>query len=412
MSTQIKNAKYRIKDENGNYQIVHFETNVGQVEGLTEALTEAHDLINDRYTKSEVDGSFRAVETEISEVEAIAEGLNGRLTIAESNIVSLNEGLASESERAQGVEADLQAQINGLDASIEAINHPESGILKQSKDYTDEKVKDLTDGVIKDLENSLGSSSSELTGKIEALEGVVASNKSETDAAIEVANGRLTAVTSRVDVAETAIEDLRGADAELAEEIKSIKDVIAGQGSDTKVFETFEEFVAYAETAIPKIGDLVHVVNIKKSFLYKGEPGKAVKGLDIPKNWILFDELTTEIDLHSYVKRSEVEAHVASLEGKITSEQERAMAAEKALADSIASVQGNVDTHGERITALEGVTATHTSEINTLKETTYNKEQVDAIVDTEVTLAMNVMSTSQPTEDEKRRVGHVWIELI
>ena len=410
MSTQIKNAKYRIKDENGNYQIIHFETSMEQVEGLDSKMEEVAGLINDRYNKSETDGMFRTVGEEISEVEAIAEGLNGRLTIAESNITSLQDGLAAEIARSTGVEEGLQQQIDALNADVEAINHPQSGILAGAKKYTDEEIAKLN-GIVGDLEGSLGASSSELAGKIEELQGLVNSNKSETDAALEVVNGRLTAVTSRVDVLEENVADLRDADAELATEIQNIKNHIAGQGSDTKVFANMDEFIGANLT--PKVGDMVFILDIKKAFIYRGEDAPAVLDVaNVPAGWVIFDEISTEIDLVDYAKKSEVEEAVSTLEGKITAEQGRAEAAEKALADSIASVQGNVDTHGERITALEGVTATHTSEINTLKETTYTKEQVDTIVDTEVTLAMNVMSTTLPAEVEKRRVGHVWIELI
>lgn len=410
MSTQIKNAKYRIKDENGNYQIIHFETSMEQVEGLDSKMEEVAGLINDRYNKSETDNMFRGVNDEINQVEAIAEGLNGRLTIAESNITSLQDGLAAEIARATGVEEGLQQQIDALNADVEVINHPQSGILAGAKKYTDEEIAKLN-GIVGDLEGSLGASSSELAGKIEELQGLVNSNKSETDAALEVVNGRLTAVTSRVDVLEGNVSDLRDADAELATEIQNIKNHIAGQGSDTKVFANMDEFIGANLT--PKVGDMVFILDIKKAFIYRGADAPAVLDVaNVPAGWVIFDEISTEIDLVDYAKKSEVEEAVSTLEGKITAEQGRAEAAEKALADSIASVQGNVDTHGERITALEGVTATHTSEINTLKETTYTKEQVDTIVDTEVTLAMNVMSTTLPAEVEKRRVGHVWIELI
>ena len=410
MSTQIKNAKYRIKDENGNYQIIHFETSMEQVEGLDSKMEEVAGLINDRYNKSETDNMFRGVNDEINQVEAIAEGLNGRLTIAESNITSLQDGLAAEIARSTGVEEGLQQQIDALNADVEAINHPQSGILAGAKKYTDEEIAKLN-GIVGDLEGSLGASSSELAGKIEELQGLVNSNKSETDAALEVVNGRLTAVTSRVDVLEENVADLRDADAELATEIQNIKNHVAGQGSDTKVFANMDEFIGANLT--PKVGDMVFILDIKKAFIYRGADAPAVLDVaNVPAGWVIFDEISTEIDLVDYAKKSEVEEAVSTLEGKITAEQGRAEAAEKALADSIASVQGNVDTHGERITALEGVTATHTSEINTLKETTYTKEQVDTIVDTEVTLAMNVMSTTLPAEVEKRRVGHVWIELI
>ena len=153
-------------------------------------------------------------------------------------------------------------------------------------------MKNLTDGVIKDLENSLGSSSSELSGKIEELQGLVNSNKSETDAAIEVANGRLTAVTSRVDVLEGNVSDLREADEKLASDIQSIKDHIAGQGSDTKVFANMDEFIGANLT--PNVGDMAYVLDFKKAFIYRGEDAPAVLDVaNVPAGWVIFDEIST-----------------------------------------------------------------------------------------------------------------------
>ena len=380
----IKKARYRIKNDAGVYETIYFETSMDQVEGL----------INDRYTKGQSDEMFRAVETEITEVENAVEGLVTRVTKNEKDIVSLNESLTNEVNRAQGVEADLQAQINGLDASIEAINHPESGILKQSKDYTDSKIKDLGD-IVDGIEGSLGSSNAELTGKIEALEGVVSSNKAEVDGAISSLEGRLTGLSTRVDVAESAIEDLRGVDAQLAAEIQKVKDAVGAKNSNTLVFETREEFEA--ATLDPKTGDLIFIISEKKSHIWNGS------------SWILFDEITTEIDLQSYAKRSEVEGHVATLEGKITSEQERAMAAEKALADSIEAVNGVVGTHGERLTVLEGTVASQGEAIENLTQDTYTKAEVDKIVDDAVTAQMSYCGKVEPTG---KKVGHVFIELI
>ena len=405
----IKKARYRIKNDAGVYETIYFETSMDQVEGLDSKMGEVEGLINDRYTKGQSDEMFRAVETEITEVENAVEGLVTRVTKNEKDIVSLNESLTNEVNRAQGVEADLQAQINGLDASIEAINHPESGILKQSKDYTDSKIKDLGD-IVDGIEGSLGSSNAELTGKIEALEGVVSSNKAEVDGAISSLEGRLTGLTTRVDVAETAIEDLRGADARLESEIQSVKDAIGSKNSNTLVFSTMDEFVEAAAGLTPKIGDLVFVIDIKKSFIYKGaDAAKVLDIANVPAGFVVFDEITTEIDLQSYAKRSEVEGHVATLEGKITSEQERAMAAEKALADSIEAVNGVVGTHGERLTVLEGAVKTQGEAIENLTQDTYTKAEVDKIVDDAVTAQMSYCGKVEPTG---KKVGHVFIELI
>ena len=376
------NAKYRIKNEEGQYEVVHFETSMKQVVGLDDKVAEVEGLIADRYTKEETNGFFQSVGAEIDAVEAIAEGLNTRLTTVEGEVVGVKGALANEIARAEGVEADLQNQVDGLNAKIEGINHAETGILKQAKDYTDSKIADVN-GVIGDLDGQLGASKAELEGKITDLAGTVEANKVAIEGTVASLEGRLVGVTGRVDGLEGNVADLRGEDARLASEIQNIKDVIANQGSDTKVFATMDEFLA-ADLS-PKVGDLAFIIQNKRSYIYKG--ADAPMSLDLPTppaGWVLFDEISTEIDLVDYAKKDEVEALIAVLDAKVVAETERAQGAEQALND-----------------AIEGLT-----------QNTYTKEEVDAIVNDEVALSMNVMSTTQPTEIEKRRIGHVWIELI
>ena len=406
MST-IKNAKYRIKNEEGQYEVVHFETSMGQVQGLGEKVAEVEGLIADRYSKTESDAMFRTVNNEIDAVEAIAEGLNTRLTSVEGEVVGVKGELANEIARAEGVEANLQSQINGLEGQIEAINHPESGILKQSKDYTDSKIADVN-GVIGNLEGQLGASNAELEGKITDLAGTVEANKVAIEGTVASLEGRLVGVTGRVDGLEGNVADLRGEDARLASEIQNIKDVIANQGSDTKVFATMDEFLA-ADLS-PKVGDMVFVIDVKKAYIYKGEEVPAALELpDYVNGWILFDRISTEIDLVDYAKKDEVEALIAVLDAKVVAETERAQSAEQALNDAIEALRVIVAGNGEKITALEGTVAAQGEAIEGLTQNTYTKEEVDQIVDNAVTAQMSYMGKVEPAD---KKVGHVWIELM
>lgn len=340
--TTIKQAKYRVKNEQGTYDVVHFETDIAMVNGLDDKVLEIETSMADRYTKAEADELFQAINGEVDAVEEIANGLNTRLTSVEGEIVGLQTGLANEIARATGVEGGLQNQIDGLNAKIEAVNHAETGILKQAKDYTDGKIADVY-------------------GTIGALEG------------------RVAAVEGRVTGLETNVAELREEDARLAQEIKDVKDVLTGRGSDNKVFETLEEFKGAELEA--KIGDLVFVVDIKKAFIFKGVDTLSIEG--IPAGWVVFDEITTELDLVNYVKKEE-----------------------------LATVQSVVAEHGGRLTAVEGTVADHTGRIDALEVANgqvYTKEQVDQLVDEAVTAQMPVCSNIQP--DGAHKVGHVWIEL-
>ena len=408
--TNVKNAKYRMKNEEGQYEVIHFETSIGQVQGLNEKVAEIEGSITDRYTKEETDGFFQSVGTEIDAVEAIAEGLNTRLTTVEGGVAGLQTGLANEIARATGVEGILQNQIDELEAKVEGINHTETGILATSKAYTDGKIADVNSS-IEALEGQLGASNTDLEGKVDALAGVVESNKTMIETTVEILDRRVEGVEERATELKTRVAELREEDARLAQEIQSVKDVIANQGSDTKVFANMDEFLGAGLS--PKVGDLAFVIDIKKAFIYKGEDDAV--GFDLPTppvGLVLFDEISTEIDLVDYAKKSDVEGSVAGLDAKIVAETERAQGAEQGLNNAIEGLRGVVTDNGAKITVLEGTVAAQGEAIDGLTQNTYTKEEVDTIVNDEVALSMSVMSRTQPTEIEKRRIGHIWIELI
>lgn len=257
--TTIKQAKYRVKNEQGTYDVVHFETDIAMVNGLDDKVLEIETSMADRYTKAEADELFQAINGEVDAVEEIANGLAGRL-----------------------------------------------------------------------------------------------------------------------DEVNTQITTLQGEDTRLAGEIQSIKGVLANVRSDNKVFATMEEFKS--ASLEPKIGDLVYVIDVKKAFIFKGIEALAYEG--IPAGWVLFDEITTELDLVNYVKKAELQA-----------------------------VQSEVANHGERLTIVESTIDNHTGRIDALEAVNgqaYTKAQVDVLVDRAVTEQMTVCGAIQPTG---KKQGHVWIEL-
>lgn len=404
--SNIKNAKYRIKNEQGVYEVVHFETSMAQVQGLDEKVAEVEGLISDRYTKGQSDEMFRSVNEEIGNVEAIAEGLNTRLTKAEGDITGLQSDLEAEVSRATGVEAGLQSQIDDVNGKIKAINHAETGILKQAKDYTDEKVAEIN-STATGLESALNEAKTELTGKIEDLAGVVEGNKQAIESSVSTLEGRVVAVEGRTTGLEESVADLKLEDARLAQEIQNVKDVIANQGSGTKVFATLDEFISAGLS--PKVGDMVFVVDIKKAFIYKGADAVVMAGLEnIPAGWILFDEITTEIDLVDYAKKDEVEALIATLDAKVIAETERAQGAEEVLDDAINALREVVAQNSGKISTLEGTVESQGEEISEIKETTYNRTEVEALIDSAVTAQMSYGGTIEPVG---KKAGHVWIDF-
>lgn len=391
-----KKAKYRMKNENGEYDIIHFETSMKQVVGLDETVANIEESVLDRYTKAETNALFNGVEAEIQSVEEIADGLNTRLTVAEGEVSKLQSDLADEVNRATGVEAGLQTQINGLDTKVEAINHADTGILANANAYTDSEITKLKDGAVQDLADRLANQENNLQGSIDNLAGIVETNKVEIEKTVSDLDGRVAIVEGKVSDLENAVAVLTTEDAHLADEIQKVKDVLANKGSDTLVFATHDEFVN--ATLTPKVGDLAFIIESKRAYIYQGEQG-----------WILFDEISTEIDLIDYIKKAEVVELLSALDNKLAIEVQRALTAEQGLQEQVDELTINVDKNTKDIKGLEATVEEHSNKINELKEEVYTREEVDALIDEAVTAQMSYIGRIEPVG---KKTGHVWIETI
>ena len=385
-----------MKNENGEYDIIHFETSMKQVVGLDEVMANVEESIADRYTKAETVALFDDVEAEIQSVEEIAHGLNTRLTVAEGEVSKLQTDLANEVNRATSVEAGLQTQINGLDTKVEAINHADTGILANANAYTDSEIANLKDGAIKDLSDRLANQGNNLQGSIDNLTGIVETNKVAIEETVSDLDGRVVVVEGKVSDLENTVEVLTTEDTRLAEEIQKVKDVLANKGSDTLVFATHDEFVN--ATLTPKIGDLAFVIESKRAYIYQGEQG-----------WILFDEISTEVDLVDYIKKAEVVELLSNLEDKLAIEVQRALTAEQGLQGQVDELTTNVGENTKDIEGLEATVEEHNNKINELKQEVYTRDEVDALIDEAVTAQMSYIGRIEPVG---KKTGHVWIETI
>lgn len=391
-----RKAKYRMKNENGEYDIIHFETSMKQVIGLDEVMANVEESVADRYTKAETVALFDDVEAEIQSVEEIADGLNTRLTVAEGEVSKLQSDLANEVNRATSVEAGLQTQINGLDTKVEAINHADTGILANANAYTDSEIANLKDGAVKDLSDRLANQENNLQGSIDNLTGIVETNKVAIEETVSDLDGRVAVVEGKVSDLESTVEVLTTEDTRLAEEIQKVKDVLANKGSNTLVFATHDEFVN--ATLTPKVGDLAFIIESKRAYIYQGTQG-----------WILFDEISTEVDLVDYIKKAEVVELLSALDNKLAIEVQRALTAEQGLQEQVDELTVNVDKNTKDIKGLEATVEEHSNTINELKEEVYTREEVDALIDEAITAQMSYIGRVEPIG---KKAGHVWIETI
>ena len=399
-----KNAKYRVRNERGEYDVVHFETNMAQGTGLNAALGE-------KAVASEVNSKVEEVNNAIDAVEATAGSLGGRLGKAESKANANEAAIQAEKERAEGIEQGVDTRLGAAEQQLEEITG-EGGLskLQESVRQNTEGLaaeiarataaeQDLTGKVAKKVEQSDfaaetlrvnkaladKAADSDLKAAIQENELALEKKANTSDVARDIAANLVTAkayADSKRDEAkahaqqlvQTLTQTVNGIDERVTtnhDDIEEIKRNISSKNSNTLVYETMEEFTQAAGSLKPKKGDLAFVIDVKKAFIYKEEAAPVVMygGVAAPEGWVLFDEITTQLDLKEYAKTVEVERQINDLDGKVEAETRRATAKEQDI-DSKADRAGS-DLAAEtlaRKSAVSGVEAKITSkeqEINT-----------------------------------------------
>ena len=268
--------------------------------------------------------------------------------------------VAVERNRALEVEGQISAKVDKNISDIAAINNAETGILKQAKDYVDaaiegvdtsalgsriaavetkniEQDKEIAKKVAKaDVVNGLKET---LEGKVldarqgKVLKDLVDGEVARATTAEGVLAGRLGVIEGvgegsinkalqdakvytdgKIGEVNGAISGLEGRVATNEGEISNIKDILANKNSNTIVIETEEEISI--ENPTPKIGDLAFVISTKRAYIYKGIQAAILSG--IPDGWVVFDEITNELDLVNYLKKTDAEATYRKIADKIT----------------------------------------------------------------------------------------------
>ena len=265
-----------------------------------------------------------------------------------------------ERNRALEVEGQISAKVDKNISDIAAINNAETGILKQAKDYVDAAIEGVdtsalgsriaaveTKNIEQDKEIAKKVAKADVVnGLKETLEGKVLDAR-QGKVLKDLVDGEVTRATTaegvlagRLDVIEgvgegsinKALEDAKVyTDGKIGEvngaisglegrvttnegEISNIKDILANKNSNTIVVETEEEISI--ENPTPKIGDLAFVISTKRAYIYKGIQAAILSG--IPAGWVVFDEITNELDLVNYLKKTDAEATYRKIADKIT----------------------------------------------------------------------------------------------
>lgn len=387
--------------------------------------------------------------------------LKGMIDAQSSQLSTVDGKLTAEVSRATAAEGALGSRIDGVEASVEevrsSVDTKTAQTLKDAKAYTDEKVVEIN------------AANEALKTKVEAneaalglVDGKIAAAKSE---AINTSNAHTTSEIAKIDAAYKAADvqtlesaksyaDTKIGEAKTALEgsiatvngkvsanesaISDLRDAISNKNSNTIVVETEAE-IATANSN-PKVGDLAFVITSKRAYIYKGV--EALTAKNAPEGWVVFDEITNELDLVNYLKKSEAESTyrklvdkiaesdlATDLSSKINSKADTSYVnselAKKAtpaqITAAVTPVSEKADANAQaiatetsnrvsEISRVEGIVTSKVGEVNstlTEKETALKAE--DAKLNNRISKFAPVVAEEEPTETE---AGHVWLQLV
>ena len=421
----IRKAKYRVKNSAGKYEVVYLETSADQVEQTSDRVFVTPE------EKSQITSNKEAIAAETQARETAVNGLSGRLDV---------------------IEGDGEGSINKA--------------LQDAKTYTDGKVQEVNGANsalskrVEANEAALGTVDTRIaTAKGEAVESAKAHTNSEIskiDAAYKAADTKVLEdakadAQAKVQEAKTTLQSnidvLAGRVSTNESEISKLKDAVSNKNSNTIVVNTEDEIAT--SNPNPKVGDLAYVISTKRAYIFKGVSAIVVKS--VPQGWVVFDEITSELDLVNYLKKSEADTTYRKLADKIaeadlatelvskidskldgTQVDSKISAAvntvnEKVVANTAAITQEVADRKSE-ITRVEGTLNSAKTELNssissvnskvdtvksdltsslTEKETALKAE--DTRLNNRISKFAPVVASEEPVDTE---AGHVWLQLV
>ena len=429
----IRKAKYRVKNSDGKYEVVYLETSADQVEETSDRVfvTPAE--------KSQITSNKKAIAAETQARTEAVNAINGKLDVINGNeettgsiSKALKDAKAYADEKVQEVNeanSDLSGRVEAVEQKVEAVD----GKISAAKTEAVESAKTYTDDEIGKIDTAYKAADTKVLEDAKAdAQAKVQEAKAALEGSINTVDGKVTALTSKVSANES--------------EISKLKDAVSNKNSNTIVVETEAEIAV--ENPTPKVGDLAYVISSKRAYIYKGVSAIAVKS--VPQGWVVFDEITSELDLVDYLKKDEAEATYrklsdkiaeadlatelstkinnkvdksyvdTQLEGKTTeayvnSKVEEVVAPVRTeSAQNKANITKEVEDRKAEITRVEGVITSSVNaakqELNaslTEKETVLKAE--DAKLNNRISKFAPVVSNEEPVDTE---AGHVWLELV
>lgn len=295
------------------------------------------------------------VEQNISDIAANTSAITKEVQDRTQAVNAVDSKLTAEISRATDAEEALGNRIDDVETSVEEVRNlvdtKTAQTLNDAKAYTDEKVVEINAANsalelrVEANETALGLVDGKIsTAKTEAIDTANAHTNSEIskiDAAYKAADVQtLESAKSYADTkigeAKTTLEnsistvdakvnstkvELQGNIDTLAgrvsvneSDIQNLKDAVSNKNNNTIVVNTEDEIAT--ANANPKVGDMAYVISSKRAYIFKGVNALSVKA--VPQGWVVFDEITNELDLVDYLKKTDAESTYRKLSEKIT----------------------------------------------------------------------------------------------
>ena len=368
----------------------------GEVERVEELVdTKAAETLQS--AKSYTDGKVSEINNAADALKARVEANEGQLATVDARIATAKEGAVNEAK------AHTNAEIAKIDTAYKAAD---AQVLADAKAHTDSEVGKLNANLTNSI-NAVDTKADGINTKVVAVEGDVA------------------ALTERVSTNES--------------DINNLKSLVSNKNNNTVVVNTQSEIAGANPN--PKKGDLAFAVEDKKSFIFNGT------------EWVVFDEISSELDLVDYMKTADAKATFRKLSEKITySDLESTLAskinnkADKSYVDTqlaektneayvnskveavVAPVRTQAANNASAITDLRSDLDDEVSRLEQLSSDNFstlsrNIEAVDnkatdlsASLTEKETALNNRISKFVPVlgneEPQGTEAGHVWLELV
>ena len=412
----IRKAKYRVKNSAGKYEVVYLETSADQVEQTAERVFVTPE------EKSQITSNKEAIAAETQARTEAVNAINGKLDVINGNeettgsiSKALKDAKAYTDEKVleiNGANSALSGRVEAVEQKVEAVD----GKISAAKGEAIESAKTYTDGEIGKIDTAYKTADAKVLEDAKAdAQAKVQEAKAALEGSINTVDGKVTALTSKVSANESAISDLRNA--------------ISNKNSNTIVVNTEDEIAT--SNSNPKVGDMAYVISTKRAYIFKGVDALSAKA--VPQGWVVFDEITSELDLVDYMKTADANATFRKLSEKIA---ENDLATELAskinskldgtqvdskISAAISPVSTKVDANEAAITKevsdrqgeisrVEGLVTSAKQELTsslTEKETALKAE--DTRLNNRINKFVPVVAEEEPTETEE---GHVWLQLV